>query len=81
MNPYPYDPTGLAFWLTWGIAGALWEVVASFSGHRNLTLSYQVWSFGSHEPGWVRDMFIALCGLAATTLVVHFFGRFTVGLH
>lgn len=75
MN-YPFDPTGLAFWLIWGAVGGAVELIMAFSGHTSKTLSYQVWSFAARSPAWVRNVFIGGLGLAVTTLVVHFFGRF-----
>lgn len=74
---YALNPRGMAFWLMWGAVGGAFELVTSLSGHVELTLSYQVWTLAGGSPWWVRDLFIGACGLAATSLTVHFFGRFT----
>lgn len=76
---YNLSPRGMAFWLLWGCVGGGYELATSLTGHRDLTLSYQVWTLAQWSPWWLRSLFIAGIGLGATSLSVHFFGRFTKG--
>ena len=68
---------GMAFWLTWGAVGGLYELIGWATGHDGLTLSYQVWTIIAWAPTWLDALGVIGFGAAMGVLAVHFWGKRT----